>query len=284
MDFNLRELISNLNGKRIFYLSEEDLGEETFLEPMDNGIKPPPLLQNAKSDLDSLDVSGLNKIPFYNTINDALRCYGKEFTQQEFFVYSPTEEYNDVNIVKNKDLVKLTPMFKYMNELWVLDKIKVKCVGIIKIFETDNKEVNFCKGWDWKWVGYSQEMGDAVREYVGVMENKKELEELPLYMKKLVEKLRLNKIPKEDMVRDILTNPNQNFPITDTTISPGDCVPIVKINGRTKKNFTLYQIIKDISLDDKIVEYYPLPWLMNECKKSNFVTINNGYIYIYLNI
>lgn len=283
MDFNLSKLVSKLNGERIFCLSENDLGDKTILKPEENEIDAPPLLKNAKSDLDDLDVGGLKKIPFYNSINDALRCYGKEFTQKEFYVYTPTEKYSDIDIVKNKDLVKLTPVFKYMSELWVLDELEVECSGMIKIYKTDNEEINFCKGWDWKWVGYSQNMADTVRCFMNDINYEEKLKEAPVYMKKLIEKLRLNKIPKEEMIKRILSNPSKNIPITDTTISSGDFVPVVKINGSNGKTFTIHNNIKYISLDDKVIRCSPLPWNKGEDEVLNFVTINNGYIYVYLN-
>lgn len=273
MNINLENLITNLNGRRIFYLSDKDLGEEKMLEPDDIDIEPPPLLRDTKSKMDDLDIDGLNKIPFYETVSGGLRYYGEEFDGKKLYVYSPVEKFENINIIENKDLVKITPMFKYLDELWVVEKVKVKCLGIIKMFSKGD-------GWDWKWVGYSSEMGGLVRENI----DKKEpeyLEKIPTYMKKLVEKMKLNKTPKKEMVEKILNNPNLNTPLTDTGIKPGDFVPIVKINMLTGRHFTMYYKIKYINYESKVVCYYRSPWT-HEWEEDLFETINNGYIYIRL--
>jgi len=273
MNVNLKNLITDLNGKRIFYLSDEDLGEEKMLKPDNIDIEPPPLLRDTKNNIEDLDIDGLNKIPFYETIGGALRYYGEDFDGEKLYVYSPVKEFENVNIIENEDLIKITPMFKYLDELWVMENVKVKCLGIIKMVKNGGD-------WDWKWVGYSSEMGELVRENIDKNEPEY-LEKIPTYMKKLVEKMKLNKIPKKEMVHKILNNPKLDIPMTDTGIKPGDFVPIVKINMLTGRHFTMYYKIKYIEYESKVVVYYKSPWTY-EYEEDIFETINNGYIYIRL--
>lgn len=94
-----------------------------------------------------------NTIPrvcFSKSIDQCLMATGKLLEEKILYVYEP-KEYSVLNILENYELIKnnLVPDAKYTGELWVLNEVKIKLLGEIKIVE--------CKDWTQYMVIYNNE-------------------------------------------------------------------------------------------------------------------------------
>lgn len=134
-----------------YHLSERDL---------DNKVLTPKVPKNFMTEKGYED-DKIKRISFAETIDGALLGISQDLKGKEFFVHEP-ESY-DIKTLSNKEVVskKYVPDAHLSKELWVLEDVKLKKVGKIRVIKTKPKPETYTYGdnikaetynWEYKWI------------------------------------------------------------------------------------------------------------------------------------
>ena len=139
----------NISTKlKLYHISEEDL---------DNKLLTPRIPKNYMTK-NNYENNTIPRISFSTSIDGCLMGMSQNLKDTIFNVYEP-EDYNDLKIISNKDIIKnnYTPDAKLTNEVWVITPVKLKFVCKIKVLKAINKSLQYDYGnktanlYNWKW-------------------------------------------------------------------------------------------------------------------------------------
>lgn len=148
-DIHLKEdmlLNENLNNKNIFHLSYTNLNEKVLT----------PKIPSNFFTKNGFEENKTPRVCFAKNIDGCLRGFSKNLTDIELFVHVPM---SDVNL--KYPTTKEVPDSKVTGEIWCLNKVKVKCIGKIKVIKDKGEDgIQFKYGnntaelydWEWKWI------------------------------------------------------------------------------------------------------------------------------------
>lgn len=133
---------------KIYFLSESNMDGKTLL----------PRIPSNYMTKNGYEESKTPRVCFSTSIDGSLMGLSQNLKDKELYVHIPESE---VNIYKPS--VKQVPDCKITGEVWVKDKVNIKCIGKIKVIKDkglpghrymygDGKSAELYD-WDWKWEG-----------------------------------------------------------------------------------------------------------------------------------
>lgn len=141
-----KPMTESTSNNDIYYISTNKINSCTLLPRIPNNF----LTQNGFADRKTA------RIAFHKTIDGAVMNIDKKEPGKEFFVYIPDIECSYHNPTKNEQ-----PESDITDEVWVTEKIPIRCIGKIKIGEEkENKGHEYTYGkktakiyeWNWSWI------------------------------------------------------------------------------------------------------------------------------------
>jgi hypothetical protein len=131
---NLKEEVTKVS--KFYHLSEEDLDGQVF---------SPQIPKNFMTEQGYEDTT-IKRVRFAETIDGALLGLSQNLKGKVLFVHEP--ETYDLKVMTNEEIVEnnYVPDAELSKELWVLEDVKLKKVGKIKVLEAKEEPVNFTYG------------------------------------------------------------------------------------------------------------------------------------------
>lgn len=111
------------------------------------------------------------RVCFSTEIDGCLLGMSMNLTGKILYVHQPV---SDVRIIR--PTVKQVPDSKITKEVWVKDKVKIKCIGIIQVIKDKGTDgIPFKYGnnvaelyeWDWKWIKKFSEVEQIYNDLIG---------------------------------------------------------------------------------------------------------------------
>lgn len=139
-------LESSSNHRRLYHLSQTNLDGKTLSPRIPSNY----FTQNGYEDKTT------KRVCFTPSIDKALRALSKNCTGIELYVHIPYKEYPI-----SKPTTKQVPDCKVTGELWIIEPVKLKCIGKIKVLGDKGEDgLPFTYGdktaelydWDWRWI------------------------------------------------------------------------------------------------------------------------------------
>ena len=129
----------------IYHLSEINLNNKVFTPKVPSNF----LVKNGYED------NKTKRICFSTTIDGCLRAMSQNLKDKKLYVHIPDKKYKIY-----KPTIDEVPDSKITNEVWILEPVKMKCVGIIQVKESIGDGLSYTFGnntaelynWDWIWI------------------------------------------------------------------------------------------------------------------------------------
>lgn len=131
---------------KLYFLSQKDMDKEILH----------PRIPNNKLTRNGEEENKTPRVCFSKSIDGSLVGITGELTGEEFYVYMADESYTKPKIkyITNKEV----PDQSYTDEVWILNDVKLKCIGSILVTYTEEYKVKFKDGYmtnnryKWKWI------------------------------------------------------------------------------------------------------------------------------------
>lgn len=143
--------INLYESKRFFHLSERDLN---------NVVLSPKVPKNYMTEK-GYENNTIKRVSFAKTIDGALLGLSDDLSGKIFYVHEPVN-YN-VKIFTNKEILdnKYVPDAMFSKELWVLEDVKLKRIGRIRVVKPKSNPKVYTYGngieasayeWEYEWL------------------------------------------------------------------------------------------------------------------------------------
>lgn len=117
--------------------------------------------------------SKTKRVCFSTEIDGSLMGMSRNLEGETLYVHEPVDT-SKLKIIK--PTLHQVPDSKITKEVWVMDKVKIKCVGIIKVIKDKGEDgIQFKYGnnvaelyeWDWKWIKKFSEVEQIYNDLIG---------------------------------------------------------------------------------------------------------------------
>lgn len=139
---------ANVINHRIYFVSEQNMNNKTLFPKIPNNY----FTQNGYED------NTTKRVCFAPTIDKCLMGLSQNIQGKKFYVHIP---YDNQNLDIYKPNKQEVPDSAITDEIWVKNKVKIKCIGRISIIKDDGKpgykftyldKSAELYGWEWEWI------------------------------------------------------------------------------------------------------------------------------------
>ena len=134
---------SSNSCKNLYFISENNMDNKTLN----------PRIPNNYFTKNGFEDNKTKRVCFCSSVGNCLKALSMNCKGKEFFVHIPTGDFNVVLPTKNQ-----VPDSEITGEKWILNPVKIKCVGKIKVLDDDkqpgetfNYGNNSAELYGWKW-------------------------------------------------------------------------------------------------------------------------------------
>ena len=140
-------LTKSIKHNKLFFLSDKKMNNKILSPRVPNNYFTKNGYEDAKT----------KRVCFAASIDKALMALSSNLTNKEFYIHIPVGKYTTY-----KPSTKEVPDSKITGEIWVLNPVKIICIGKIIVIKDkgleghkfkygDNKEAELYD-WEWKWI------------------------------------------------------------------------------------------------------------------------------------
>ncbi len=125
-----------MTGTILYHLSESNLDGKVLYPRIPNNF----MTANGYED------NTIKRISFSKSINGALVGISSNLTGKIFYVHIPDSKYSVKSIDVTNDMV---PDASLTEEVWVISKVKLQCIGKVKVTKSHSKAKKYKLGEMW---------------------------------------------------------------------------------------------------------------------------------------